>query len=127
MLSLFALFGKASSDWPEPRARPHAPQLRSFSERRFSISLRLGISAQTDSIHSQRDLRVAHKPAPDTFRAQVLSAQQDNPDVNADHVCIHPSGVWIKGVDKTEASVDLRPVLFAHGAHGGDRDFGGEH
>ena len=80
-----------------------------------------------DAIHGERDLAVFHEPAPDVAGAGVFGAEEDDADVDADHVGIDPAGLGVEGVDEAVLAVDLFAVLVVHGLQSSGGEFGCEH
>ena len=78
-------------------------------------------------MHRQRDLAVAHEPAPDVFGAHVFGAEEDDTDVDADDVGVGPAGLWVEGVDEAVFTVDLGAVLVEHRPEGTRGELGREH
>src|SRR5262249_32139858 len=82
---------------------------------------------QADEIHRSGNLGVAHKPAPDVFGSQVLSAQQGYPEIDADHVVVDPAVVRIEGVGKAVAPVSALAEALLHFAQRRQAGFRREH
>src|SRR6185503_6585618 len=72
------------------------------------------VLSQPAAIERVRDLAILHEPRPDPLAAQVLGAQQRDPEIDADDVRIHPAAGRMEGVREAVAAVDLVAEAAAH-------------
>src|SRR5215475_1310774 len=77
--------------------------------------------------HSPAGFGIEHKPSPDIPASQVLGAEQNDADVNPDHIGIDPAVVGIESVRESVASVNFVAEFLAHLAQRRQRDFRCEH
>src|SRR5258705_11601402 len=91
------------------------PALSSFAKRRLQHSSRI-VFDEPDSLHRLRNLAVLHKPAPNVPGPHIVRAQENYACVYTDYVAIKPSGLWIKGIDKSILTIDPATKLSVHRA-----------
>src|SRR4029079_18349590 len=77
------------------------------------------VLSQPAAIERVRDLAILHEPRPYPLAAQVLGAQERDPEIDADDARIHPAAGRMEGVREAVAAVDLVAEAAPHLAERG--------